>query len=93
MNKQTVEQHSFSIHYGKAVEEEISKLVNEIEKNEHLTSHFESSWLAIKLIESDSNILEKTMAIEGTEEVVELSKKSVEILEKRFSDDLDSDHL
>ncbi|MDO9545954.1 MAG: ferrous iron transport protein B [Pelolinea sp.] len=90
MNKQTIEKRSFSIHYGKAVEEEISKLVSEIEKNEHLTSRFESRWLAIKLIEGDPNILEKTIAIENTSEVVESSIKSVEKLKKRFSDDLDS---
>jgi ferrous iron transport protein B len=90
MNKQTIENRSFSIYYGKAVEEEISKLVSKIEKNEHLTSRFESRWLAIKLIESDPNILEKTTAIEDTNEVVESSKKSIEKLKKIFSDDLDS---
>lgn len=90
MNKQTIEKRSFSIHYGKAVEEEISKLASKIEKNEHLTSRFESRWLAIKLIESDSNILEKITAIENTTEVVESSMKSIEKLKKIFSDDLDS---
>jgi len=90
MITQTIDQRSFSIHYGKAVEEEISKLQSEIENNELLTSRFESRWLAIKLIESDPNILEKTTAIEGGSKVVEMSKKSVEKLEKRFSDDLDS---
>jgi len=90
MNKQTIEKRSFSIHYGKAVEEEISKLVSKIEKNEQLTSRFKSRWLAIKLIESDSNILEKTAAIEGANEVVESSIKSIEKLKKIFSDDLDS---
>jgi len=90
MNKQTIEKRSFSIHYGKAVEEEISKLVSKIEKNKQLTSRFESRWLAIKLIESDSNILEKTAAIEGANEVVESSIKSIEKLKKIFSDDLDS---
>ena len=90
MNKQTIEKRSFSIYYGKAVEEEISKLVSEIKKNERLTSRFESRWLAIKLIENDPNILEKTMAIEGTNEVVKSSIKSIEKLKKFFSDDLDS---
>jgi len=90
MNKQTIEKRSFSIHYGKAVEEEISKLASKIEKNEHLTSRFESRWLAIKLIESDSNILEKITAIENTNEVVESSMKSIEKLKRIFSDDLDS---
>jgi len=90
MNKQTVEQRSFSIHYGNAVEEEIRKLRSEIENNEYLTSRFESRWLAIKLVESDPNILEKITKIEGGSKVVELSKKSIEKLEKRFSDDLDS---
>jgi len=90
VNKQTIEKRSFSIHYGKAVEEEISKLISEIEKIERLTSRFKSRWLAIKLIESDPNILEKIMAIEGTNEVVELSIKSIEKLKKFFSDDLDS---
>ena len=73
MNKQTVEQRSFSIHYGKAVEEEISKLQSEIENNEHLTSRFESRWLAIKLVESDPNILEKITTIEGGSKIIELS--------------------
>ena len=90
MNKQTIEKRNFSIYYGKAVEEEISKLVSEIKKNERLTSRFESRWLAIKLIENDPNILEKTMAIEGTNEVVKSSIKSIEKLKKFFSDDLDS---
>jgi len=90
MIKQTTEQRNFSIHYGKAVEEEICKLQSEIERNELLTSRFKSRWLAIKLVESDPNILEKTTAIEGGSKVVELSKKSVEKLEKRFSDELDS---
>jgi len=90
MDKQTIKKRRFSIHYGKAVEEEISKLVSKIEKNEHLTSRFESRWLAIKLIESDPNILEKTTAIEDANEVVESSKKSIEKLKKFFSDDLDS---
>ena len=90
MITQTIEKRNFSIQYGKAIEEEISKLQSEIKKNERLTSRFESRWLAIKLIESDPNISEKITAIEGGGEVIELSKKSVEKLEKRFSDDLGS---
>ncbi|MCD6577628.1 MAG: ferrous iron transport protein B [Anaerolineaceae bacterium] len=90
MITQEIKQHNFSIQYGKAIEEEISKLQSEINKNERLTSRFESRWLAIKLIESDPNISEKIMAIEGGGEVIELSKNSVEKLEKRFSDDLGS---
>jgi ferrous iron transport protein B len=90
MVTQTIKKSTFSINYGNAIEEEIRAVQSEIEKNEALTARFDGRWLAMKLLECDSDIREQVEQVEGIGKIIETSKKSIFKLEKRFSDGLDS---
>lgn len=90
MIAKTLQKSNFSINYGDAIEDEICQLQKEIEAETQLASLFDSRWLAIKLIECDADIIEQTNALEGGSRVVDRSKRSIEKLQKRYSDDLDS---
>jgi ferrous iron transport protein B len=90
MATQTIKKSTFAINYGNAIEEEIRAIQGEIEKNEVLTARLDSRWLAMKLLESDSDIIEQVELVEGADKIIDISKKSISKLEKRFSDGLDS---
>ncbi len=55
------EPHVRHIHipFGKEVEEEIKKIQAKIREDEQLTARYSTRWLAVKLIENDSEVIEK----------------------------------
>jgi len=90
METKSVKTNVFSINYGNIVEEEICKLQQLIEKNEALATEFNSRWLAMKLIEKDENVIEKLAACESREQLIQSTQESIEKLEARFSDGVDT---
>ncbi len=53
------------VDYGREVENEISKLGEIIEANPELAARYTPRWLAIKLLEEDSDILNKVKQADG----------------------------
>lgn len=47
----------FLVDYGREVEEEVARLQEAIEKAPALTTRYSSRWLALKLLEEDSEIV------------------------------------
>jgi len=59
----------FRINYGLDIEREIEALVDHINSNPRLAD-YESRWLAIKLLESENDIVERVVAVDGTAELL-----------------------
>jgi ferrous iron transport protein B len=78
------------VDYGHEVEEEISKLQSLIESHPSLTERYSPRWLAIKLLEDDSDIVAKIQGLEGTGDVLETAYRSVAHLRDVYGDDVDT---
>jgi ferrous iron transport protein B len=80
----------FLVDYGREVEEEIARLQEVIEGIPSLTARYPSRWLAIKLLEEDSEIVSQLeTSITGGKAVMDQARKSVEHLRDVYDDDVD----
>ncbi len=59
------------VYYGKETEKEIERLVGKIENNAELKERYVPRWLAIKLIENDSNIIENVRAAKNGNDIAD----------------------
>jgi len=78
------------VDYGKEVEQEIASLQALIEENEGLTGRYGSRWLAIKLLEEDSDVRDKVAATLNTGAILEQARQSVTHLGDIYGDDVDT---
>ncbi len=78
------------VDYGREVEEEIAKLQTLIEENEALAERYPPRWLAMKLLEEDSDIASKARAAPGGTAIMAQTHKSVKHLRDIHSDDVDT---
>ena len=79
------------VDYGREVEEEIARLQAEIEDVPALAGHYALRWLAIKLLEEDSDITPKGEALgDSGKAVLAQARKSVEHLRGIYGDDVDT---
>jgi ferrous iron transport protein B len=78
------------VDYGKEVEQEIASLQALIEENESLAERYGSRWLAIKLLEEDSDMRDKVAATANTSAVLEQARQSVAHLGDIYGDDVDT---
>jgi len=78
------------VDYGREVEEEIARLQKVIEKAPALASRYPSRWLAIKLLEEDSDIVPKVRATPGGGDILAQARKSREHLRNVYGDDMDT---
>ena len=78
------------VDYGREVEEEIAHLQAAIEKVAALSARYPSRWLAIKLLEEDTEILPKVEAVGGGGEILAQARKSVTHLRSIYGDDVDT---
>ncbi|MBN1536348.1 MAG: ferrous iron transport protein B [Anaerolineales bacterium] len=77
------------VDYGKEVEHEIAFLEEIIKNNPLLESVYRSRWLAIKLLESDDEIISRVKTVPNSEQLLEKAKLSVEHLRSIYDDDVD----
>jgi ferrous iron transport protein B len=77
------------VDYGRAVEREIAHLQALIETNVGLAGHFNSRWLAIKLLEDDQHIVSRVRAVGGAQAILEAAQESVRRLEDEVGDEAD----
>ncbi len=78
------------VDYGREVENEIGKLQELIGATPELTARYRARWLAIKLLEEDSDIVAKLEGIEGVENVLNEADRSIAHLRQVYGDDVDT---
>lgn len=81
---------AFSIDYGREVEEEIVRLQQAIDRSLAISEHYDSRWLAIKLLEQDSDLHAKLEKLPGGAEVLKLAAGSIAHLHDIYNDDVDT---
>jgi ferrous iron transport protein B len=80
----------FLIDYGREVEEEIAKLQTLIEENAALVKRYSPRWLAMKLLEEDSDIVPKVRSAPGGAAIMAQAQGSVKHLRDIHGDDVDT---
>jgi ferrous iron transport protein B len=78
------------VDYGIEIENEIGRLQKIIENYEDLSQAFTSRWLAIKLLEEDSDLSIKVGQMDGGPELLEEAQKSIAHLRDVYGDDVDT---
>ena len=77
------------VDYGREIEEEISKLEGLISKIEALKA-YPARWLAVKLLENDSEIKAKVEAVPGGTEILRQAEASMAHLRDIFGDEAET---
>ncbi len=79
-----------TIDYGKETEEEMGKLESLLSKDKNLIQKYPSQWLAVKLLENDSEIIKKVKESSHSGEILSQVEKSAHHLQRVFGDTPDS---
>jgi ferrous iron transport protein B len=79
----------FAIDYGREAEEKIARLQEAIDRYPQLENQYPTRWLAIKLLERDSDIHARLEPLEGSRELLDMAEKSIAHLEEIYGDDVD----
>jgi len=77
------------VDYGREVENEIGELGKIIESNSALVARYNARWLAIKLLEEDSDIVDKVKQADG-DRVLSAANESIAHLREVYGDDVDT---
>jgi ferrous iron transport protein B len=79
----------FNLDYGGKLESEIARIITAFEENKFDIEHYPQRWLAIKLLESDADILERVQAMPNGIEVIALAQQSAEKIKFMLGDEVD----
>lgn len=82
-------QTPFALDYGQDIETEIERLEFEIGRYPAITKQFPTRWLAIKLLEQDSNIQQQLLTIAGGPAVLTHAQISYAQLSEQLGEDVD----
>ncbi len=86
--KQAVQ--SLAFHYGNEIEAELQKIEALIVQNQELYQSYSSRWLAVKLLEEDSEIRDLVQACACSDEVLVQVQQSITYLKTMFHDNAES---
>ncbi|MCP4650829.1 MAG: ferrous iron transport protein B [PVC group bacterium] len=75
-----------SIGYGADIQAELKKIEDVLVQDKLILEKYPSSWLAIKLLEKDDEVLRKIKKSKYADEVLEQSEQSIQYLEGIFND-------
>lgn len=75
-----------NVDYGKDIEEELGKIENLLSQDKSLTEKYPSRWLAIKLLENDSEVIKKVNESPYKDEILAQVERSTIHLQKIFGD-------
>lgn len=75
-----------TLDYGKEIQEEITKLEDILIKDKDLIQKYPSRWLAVKLLENDSEVIKKIKESPYSEEILRQLEKSSQHLQEIFGD-------
>jgi ferrous iron transport protein B len=79
----------FRLDYGGKLEREIARILAAFEENNFDTEHYPQRWLAIKLLESDVDILERVQTMPNSAQVIALAHQSAEKIKSMLGDEVD----
>jgi len=82
-------QSLFKLDYGGKIEREIAKLIAAFEEIKFDTGRYPKRWLALKLLESDTEILERVQTMPNGEKIVALAKQGAEHVQSMLGDEFD----
>jgi ferrous iron transport protein B len=85
----TFTQPFFRLDYGGKIERAIARIVASFEENKFDTKHYPQRWLAIKLLEGDTDILNRVQAMPNGAQVIELAKQDAEKIKSMLGDEVD----
>ncbi|MDO9465459.1 MAG: ferrous iron transport protein B [bacterium] len=78
------------VHYGKEIREELKKLEEILKKDKPLGEKYPLRWLAVKLLETDEEIIKKIEESSFSEEILSAVEKSTAHLKSIFNDEPDA---
>lgn len=79
----------FKLDYGGKIEREITKLIDVFEEIQFDTGRYPKRWLALKLLEADTDILKRVQAMPNGGQVIARAKKGAEHVTSMLGDDFD----
>ncbi|MCX7679307.1 MAG: ferrous iron transport protein B [Spirochaetes bacterium] len=80
---------SIQINYGEDIETEIKQIQNKIEKERTIGMRYSTRWLALRLLENDTDVFEKLRPYPNYGDIVQQAKISREIIEKKYGDEIE----
>ncbi|MEA2064640.1 MAG: ferrous iron transport protein B, partial [Gemmatimonadota bacterium] len=75
-----------TVSYGQDIEDQLEKVQHLLERDESLCRHYGARWLAIKLLEGDSDVWEKVT----DDEVRQAARKAAERIESLFGESVET---
>ncbi len=85
-----IEPKKVVVNYGKEIREELENLEEILKKDRPLAGKYPSRWLAVKLLESDEDIVKKIEKSSFSEEILSTVEKSTAHLKSIFDDEPDA---
>lgn len=82
-------QSIFRLDYGEALETEIANVLSVFESMKFDTGKYSKRWLAIKLLEKDSDILEHIQSMQGGREVIQFAVERAKQVEAALGEEID----
>lgn len=79
-----------NIFYGNIVENAISKLNIQIEKNKDVKRLFPARYLSVKLLEKDSDIQQYVSSLPNGEDILKVRDEEIKLIENRLKEDSES---
>jgi len=79
----------FKLDYGGKIEREIAKLMTAFDEIQLDTGRYPKRWLALKLLESDADILNRVSKIPNGEQIIAFAKQGAEHVSSMLGDDFD----
>lgn len=79
-----------NIYYGNVIENAISKLNIQIEKQKEIKLLFPSRYLSVKLLEKDSDIEQYVSSLPNSEEIMRIRDQEIKLIENRLKEDSES---
>jgi ferrous iron transport protein B len=77
------------VDYGRKLEKEIQALERDVSLSRAILGRFPSRWLAVKLLEQDTDIQKKVLELEGGSALLTKAQLSYARLEKSYGEDID----
>ena len=85
----SISQSLFKLDYGGKIEREIAKILTAFEEMKFDTGCYPKRWLALKLLEADTEILERVQSMPNGEQVIALAKQGADHVQSMLGDDFD----
>jgi len=79
----------FKLDYGGKIEREIAKLVSAFDEIQFDTGRYPKRWLALKLLEADTDILDRVGKMPNSEQIIALAKQGADHVSSMLGDDFD----